>query len=371
MSLLQRLRAPGPKRILALDGGGIRGALTLGYLKRVEAILRTRHERPDLRLCDYFDLIGGTSTGAILAAGLAIGMTAEQLEKLYLDFGGQVFSKLQLVGRVGLAGKYDDRPLKAKLEEFFKEVRLGGEEVQTGLCIVTKRADTNSTWPLLNHPEGRYYRHNNDILLRDAVRASTAAPTYFDPQDLNFQSSVGPLDGQFVDGGVSMHNNPAMLLFLIATLEGFQFHWPAGEHDLLLVSIGTGFWGMAGRRANNVVGWGKSVPTMLMDDAAWYNQLLLQYLSHSPTASVIDREIGDLRNDVLGGRPLLTYLRYDARLDHDGLTELDLPGLAATADRLQAMDDAGNRADLKRIGQTAAERHVLPQHFPSAFDLRL
>jgi uncharacterized protein len=371
MSLLQRLRAPGPKRILALDGGGIRGALTVGYLKRIEALLRTRHERPDLRLCDYFDLIGGTSTGAILAAGLATGMSAEKLETIYLEFGAQVFSEPRGLGLGLLRGWYKETPLKAKLQEFFQEARLGGEEVRTGLCIVTKRADTNSTWPLLNHPEGRYYHYNCDLLLREVVRASTAAPTYFNPQDLSFHSSAGPMGGQFIDGGVSMHNNPAMQLFLIATLDGFPFHWPAGELDLLVVSVGTGFWEIAGRAGKHAWDWGKSVPAMLMNDATWYNQLLLQYLSRSPTAYLIDREIGDLRNDILGGRPLLTYLRYNARLERDALEAIGLPDLAATAEQLREMDDARNRDDLNRIGQAAAERHVLPQHFPTAFDLGL
>ena len=76
MKLSERLTAQGPKRILALDGGGIRGALTLWYLGEIEQILRDRHKRPDLVLCDYFDFIGGTSTGAIIAAALAIEKTS-------------------------------------------------------------------------------------------------------------------------------------------------------------------------------------------------------------------------------------------------------------------------------------------------------
>ena len=61
-----------PKRILSLDGGGIRGVITLQFLEKIETILRKRHgDNPDFRLCHYFDLIGGTSTGAIIAAGLA------------------------------------------------------------------------------------------------------------------------------------------------------------------------------------------------------------------------------------------------------------------------------------------------------------
>jgi hypothetical protein len=60
-----------PKRILSLDGGGIRGILTLEFLGVIESMLRKRSGRDDFRLCDYFDLIGGTSTGSIIAAGLA------------------------------------------------------------------------------------------------------------------------------------------------------------------------------------------------------------------------------------------------------------------------------------------------------------
>jgi predicted acylesterase/phospholipase RssA len=87
MSLLDRLQSPGSKRILALDGGGIRGALTVGFLKRIEHVLRERHGRPDMALADYFDLIGGTSTGAIIATALAIGMTSDQVENYFFSRG--------------------------------------------------------------------------------------------------------------------------------------------------------------------------------------------------------------------------------------------------------------------------------------------
>ncbi len=74
MSLIERFKADGPKRILALDGGGIRGALTLGFLGEIERVLAERHDELGLlkkdkfRLHQYFDLIGGTSTGSIISA---------------------------------------------------------------------------------------------------------------------------------------------------------------------------------------------------------------------------------------------------------------------------------------------------------------
>ena len=73
-----------------LDGGGIRGILTLEYLGVIESMLRKRSGRDDFRLCDYFDLIGGTSTGSIIAAGLACGMLVDQLKQLYRDLGKTV-----------------------------------------------------------------------------------------------------------------------------------------------------------------------------------------------------------------------------------------------------------------------------------------
>ena len=99
MSLIDRLAKPDPKRILSLDGGGIRGVLSLGFLERIEAILRERYGQPDLRLCDYFDLIGGTSTGAIIATGLALGMDVAEVKQCYLDIGHRIFGDGHLAGR--------------------------------------------------------------------------------------------------------------------------------------------------------------------------------------------------------------------------------------------------------------------------------
>ena len=119
--LKQRLTALGPKRILALDGGGIRGAITLGFLKRIETILRKQHNNPQLLLCDYFDLIGGTSTGAIIATLLATGSSADDIAAQYRSLGGKIFgdkfSYLQIGAKV--KATYDDAPLQAELKKLF------------------------------------------------------------------------------------------------------------------------------------------------------------------------------------------------------------------------------------------------------------
>ena len=367
MALLERLQSDGPKRILALDGGGIRGAMSLGFLERIEQILRERHDRPDLRLCDYFDLIGGTSTGSIIAAGLAVGKTAGELKELYLELGGKVFGAKKI--KVWEA-RFKSRPLEQELEGILGDVNLGDEAIETGVCIVTKRADTGSTWPLINHPQGKFFDENRQILLRNAVRASAAAPVFFEPTTIDLG---GGQVGAFIDGGVSMANNPAFQLFLVATLKGFPFRWETGKDNLLLVSVGTGVWDQRDepeRMAHSKVwDWARYVPTMLMADSLWQNQLILQLLSRSPTPWLIDSEVGDLTDDLLGKEPALSYLRYDAVLEKSELKRLGLDDVAKKAVSMRNMSAADNRFDLARIGQAAAQEQVLAEHFPAVFDV--
>ena len=365
MSLLQRLKSPGPKRMLALDGGGIRGALTAGYLVEMEQLLRRRHGNPQLVLADYFDFIGGTSTGSIIAAGLALGMTAQQVSDSYLQLGGAAFKKVLLPFKA----RFSADAVRAQLQRLFGDRLLGDDSLRSALCVVAKRADTNSVWPILNHPEGKYYPRNSKMPLRDVVRASTAAPTYFSPETLD----VGGQSGAFIDGGVSMANNPALTMFLVATLKGFPFHWKTGENELLLVSLGTGQWRQQklpqAVSDANIIASAAAVPDMLMQDANWHNQMMLQALSHSPTAAVIDREVGDLHDDLLTPAPLLHYLRYNATLEPDALRELGLPQLCDRAEALHDMSDADNRQALLEIGLAAAKKQLQSAHFPAAFDL--
>src|ERR1700712_3057821 len=114
--------ATGPKRILSLDGGGIRGALTLGYLKKIETVLREKENDPALVLSDYFDLIGGTSTGSIIAGALAIGMSVDEIVKMYMDLGGKIFGKKRsfwnpLQTLKFLKAEYDYQALEDNLKE--------------------------------------------------------------------------------------------------------------------------------------------------------------------------------------------------------------------------------------------------------------
>ena len=379
MDLLERLTRPGPKRILALDGGGVRGLISLGFLARIEHGLRERHQRPDLKLCDYFDLIGGTSTGAIIASALAIGLDVADITHRFLHLARHVFGKTRWKR---WETWYETQPLEEELRQVFGERRLDDPSIRAGLCIVTKRADTGNTWPLLNHPHGKFFQGNRSILMRQALRASTAAPTYFVPETLDV--GAGEI-GAFIDGGVSLANNPALHLFLVATLQGFPFRWPVGADHLLLVSVGTGDWkwssqapvalqqraaaGEIGRGLLTLWHWAKQIPFMLQDDGNKQAQLILQYLSRSATPSFIDGEVGDLSLDLLTPEPTLTYLRYNVRLESDALSRLGCPDLIPRLASLREMSAASNVEPLTLVGERAALDQVRDNHFPRAFDL--
>src|SRR5262249_56170580 len=150
-----KLLRPGKKRILSLDGGGVRGMLTIAFLEQLEDQLRKQHGNPKLVLSDYFDMIGGTSVGAILATQLALGETVENVKNLFSNWCPKIFRPpafwrhpQRLIPFVGqyLTPRFDARHLEKRLRQKLGDLRIGSAELKTGLCIVTKRVDTGSPW---------------------------------------------------------------------------------------------------------------------------------------------------------------------------------------------------------------------------------
>jgi hypothetical protein len=330
-------------------------------------------------LSDYFDLIGGTSTGAIIAAGLSLGWNTDRVDRLYKQLGDSIFES-SLFRWGAFRPKFSAEPLRKALRGEFGDTRLGDDDLRTGLAVMAKRLDTGSPWVLHNNPRGKYFHQrpgstavpNKDYLLRNVVRASTAAPHYFEPEEIQVTTN---LTGAFVDGGVSPHNNPALQLLMLATLEGYGLNWSTGADRILLVSIGTGSAELKLETKDimemkALILAGRSLAS-LMDDASALNELVLQWLSRSPTARMIDREVGDLSNDVLGGSaPWLTYLRYESWLNTDWLRRvLHLEYTDEQLEALLAMDKPENMEDLIRIGEAAGDFLVEPRHFGSEFDV--
>lgn len=366
MTASERLDAAGPKRILSLDGGGIRGAMTIEILADIECHLRRQTGNDSLLLGEWFDFIGGTSTGAILAAALSIGMSTSKLREFYEDSGEAMFDKAFLLRRFRY--KYEQEALAEKLREVYgASATLGSDRLLGLLMLVLRNATTDSPWPLSNNPRAVYNDRarpdcNLDLPLWQLVRASTAAPTYFPPEEV----TIGARDFLFVDGGVTMYNNPAFQMFLMATLPAYRVGWVTGEDKLLIVSVGTGHAPDANADLDasdmNLLYNAASVPSALMSAALHEQDLLCRVFGNCLHGDEIDREVGDLRDTVApGGAKLFTYVRYNALLTQEGLAALDCADIVPTD--VQSLDSTAHIASLQRIGRQVAAQQVREEHF--------
>jgi len=320
----------GAKRMLALDGGGIKGILTLGMLKALEDELRHRaHDDPDFRLCDYYDLIGGTSTGAIVATGLALGLSIDELIELYMRLGPDVFGRNSGDG-VFLQSKFESKKLRRALHAVLSTKTLGSQDLRTGLAIHAKRIDTGSAWVVTNHPLGIYYDPppesnifpNKRYRLTDLVLASAAAPTFFDEIviDIEFDDKRRPIQkGYFVDGAVSANNNPSMQLFMLALEPSYKFGWKAGADNLMMTSFGTGMRRPAveGRAFQGLPPGLRGVHALraMVYDTQLQGVMLMQAFSNPRKPWRVNSEVGDMNGTCISGAPLLDYQRIDVMLD--------------------------------------------------------
>ena len=371
--LKARIQAPGPKKILALDGGGIRGIMTVEVLAEMEEQLRLKLGREDdFVLADYFDFVAGTSTGAILAACISIGMKMSDIRSFYTNSGKEMFDKAFLLKRFRY--QYKDEKLAAKMQEVFgRDTTLGSDKLKTVLMMVMRNATTDSPWPVSNNPFAKYNQRvrddgssrddcNLDIPLWQLVRASTAAPVYFPPEVVK----VGRQDFVFVDGGITTYNNPAFQAFLMATVEPYKMSWTAGEDRMLVVSIGTGTSPQANidlePNQMNLLYNAGSLPAALMFAALNEQDTLCRVFGRCLAGDELDREVGDLIGvkGPLGAGKLFTYMRFNAELSHDGLKALGLSDI--NPEDVQKLDSVAHIPELQRVGNAVAKR-VKPEYF--------
>jgi uncharacterized protein len=371
----RHLFGPGRKRLLALDGGGVRGVITVAFLERMEAVLAA-HEGGTVRLGNWFDLVGGTSTGAVIAGALALGHTTADLKNFYLRLAPRVFRR-PFWRLMGLQAKFDAQALRHEIEQVVAERTLDSEDLVTGLCVVAKRMDTGSPWIIANNPRGPYWETpadgrfigNRHYRLANLVRASTAAPAYFDPELLPIID--GDEYGLFVDGGVTPHQSPALVLFLMTMLKAYGLCWPTGPDRLLVVSIGTGVYrnrlSLPELRYIRAIGLAIRALSALISDGTGLVLQLMQLMGECPAPWTINSEIGDLRDDGLPGGKLFRFLRYDVHLDGPWLAEnLDLKVSERDVTRVRRMDDPVTIPLAYEIGRRAAQRQVKAEHLLTA-----
>lgn len=331
LSLNDHMKAGnGPKRILSLDGGGVKGVLTLGMLEVLEAELRKRSRNPELVLSDYFDLIGGTSTGAIIASGLALGKSVGELIDMYTELGPKVFGKTKGDGYI-MGSKYDSRALRKVLYEVLGRKTLGTRQLRTGLAIHAKRIDTGAAWVLTNNPGAPYFDPpdlrpgdvpNKEYRLINLVMASAAAPTFFDeikiPMRYNKKDKPDKF-GYFVDGAVGGFNNPSVQLLLTAMVPAYGFGWSSGAENLMMASFGTG----ARRPTYDGKQFSRLLPGMrgvnalrsMIYDTQVQAIMLMQAVSESQKPWKINSEVDDMKGVCISQTPMLDFQRVDVELE--------------------------------------------------------
>ena len=349
------------KRILSFDGGGIRGIFALQIAARIEALLREQCGQPDLVLSKVVDLFAGTSTGAIIAACLAVGYPVAEVEELYVRHGAAMFARQPLWER--LKAKYRGDALAAMFQERFKEpdgspVLLSSRRLESMLLVVARNATTGSPWPISNNPRAAFNDpsrpdSNLNIPLWQLVRASTAAPGFFPPE----QIALGSQKFLFVDGGITPFNNPALLAVLMATLPCYRLEWPTGRDALHVISIGTGSHRSHLPRTvpNRIYLWDhlRFVIPALMSSVSANQDAVCRVLGDCVHGAPLDSEIGDLRAPTLltASEQKFTYARYDCALDSE---EAGVP-LKARELRLDSLAMIGR---LQAIGRRYADEHV-------------
>ncbi len=288
-------------RILSIDGGGIRGlipALVLAELERQTG-------KP---VADCFDLIAGTSTGGILALGLAKPgpdgrpqYRAQDLADLYLREGGRIFHEgpwRHLTNPMGIrTEKYPADGIEAVLAAYFGETRL--KDALTEVLVTAY--DIEKRDPFFYRSRRARLDPRYDVPMRVAARATSAAPTYFEPAKVEWPEGRDVL----VDGGV-FANNPAMCAFAEAWQLLRDGARPEGE--VLLVSLGTGQYVRPFRYEDakdwGVAGWAKPILDVIFDGVS----------------DTVDYQLRQILPS--GSDGAARYYRFQTKLDA-GLNEMD------------------------------------------------
>jgi hypothetical protein len=368
------------KRILALDGGGIRGVFTLQILAKIESLLRKETGQENLVLGEVFDFIAGTSTGAIIAAFLKWGAPVAEIDKLYEDQAVEMFTRERWYR--WWKSKFRAESIADFFRQTFREkdgtpALFGSDRLGKYLLVVMRNASTGSPWPLCNNPEAKYMSRsladcNLDIPIWQLLRASTAAPYYFPPEAI----TLGQQEYLFVDGGLTPYNNPSLIAFLTATMPQYRIGWTATREALHVISVGTG----AVRAtlppklaANiNLLDQIKYLAPAMLSSVATEQDKLCRVLGdfingtalqsrdgrHIAGAAEIDGELGLLNEPSLltAEEQKFTYVRYDRPFV---LTPSEARQMAKGGTEL---DNIKLQPFLRQAGREYAEKHVCLEH---------
>jgi patatin-like phospholipase/acyl hydrolase len=227
--------------VLSIDGGGIRGLIPAIVLAEMEQELKKTH--PDKALYEHFDLICGTSTGAILAIAVALGIPAGDLVKFYKKNASLIFPKwflkvLPRKARAVVTSIYGNKQLRRKLAEVYSSASGGTppliNDLKTMVCIPSFNGNDGriNVLKTKHHPD---YTRDYKLPAHEVALSSASAPVYFPPHSFSFENEFGSgTNVNMIDGGI-FANNPSLIGILEATEKlGYTFD------DIRLLSLGTG-----------------------------------------------------------------------------------------------------------------------------------
>ncbi|MBC7872942.1 MAG: patatin-like phospholipase family protein [Ferruginibacter sp.] len=222
---------PTDRVILSLDGGGMRGILTIQLLKQLEEVA-------GIPSYELFDMVAGTSTGGIIAGMIVKGFSAVEIEEKYEDLIGKVFHTRPMGNRFLNPPQYS----KKQYRELLKDI-IGDKLTLEEACklkdidlMLTARdmsaAEETFFTCFKQKKDGSYYGTYKDVLLRAVMESTMSAPTYFYPLE------------RFVDGGVTTHNNPSLGAFIEAVSYSTSFKDKEFREyftsQITVISLGTG-----------------------------------------------------------------------------------------------------------------------------------
>ena len=228
-----------PFQILTIDGGGFRGAYSAHLLKCIEEGFLVDWRRD-------FRLLAGTSTGSIIAAALAMGISASDVLDMYEEHGAEIFRKPPGPRLRHFHSKYSNSSLRRVLSGFFGDAKLG--DIETPLIIPATDIGNGCVHVFKSSYHSEFVR-DKDVRVVDAVLASCSAPTYFPPFYL-----PGKQPYLLADGGL-WANSPS----LIAAIDA-KHRLDANLNDLRILSIGAGkaksFYPIRAFQKRGIFGWG-------------------------------------------------------------------------------------------------------------------
>ncbi|MVM34149.1 patatin [Spirosoma sp. HMF4905] len=367
MTIKEKLTKTGPKRLLALDGGGVRSAISLEILAELERTIRQTEGAPEtFVLADYYDYIAGTGSGAFIAACLSLGMHVADICTQFTPIAIEAFAPTDSVYPV--RSRQREEKLDKMLQELFGlDTLLGSDKLKTLLLLVLKAADSDSPWTLTNNPNAFYNqanqpKNNLTIPLWQLVKASLTTPIFICPEQIQLPTATLSM----VDGSVSMYNNPAFLLFLNVTSPIYKINWPVGEDKLQLTSVGTGRnpgvnVNIGPKEVNPLFQMG-AISSGLLQSASFEQDYLCRFFGRCVAGDVLTQEIGDMigQKSGLPGK-FFTYLRYDIELSNPNLFTIGLASIPAES--VLAVDAVDALPALQLIGKTVAQNKVMAAHF--------